>query len=225
MKASNLHEWLVTPSQAISIQRELAGRLSTKGDLRDVRLIAGIDISVPKSANFARGAAVILSYPELELIESQIVERDLDFPYVPGLLSFREAPVILDVCEKLTNTPDLILVDGQGIAHPRRFGLASHLGLLWDKPTIGCAKSRLCGEHEAVGTERGDSAKLVDREETIGTVLRTRNNVKPLYISAGHRVNLESAVQWVLDCGRGYRLPEPSRLAHQAAGGQLKTEK
>ena len=224
MKASNLHDWLVTPSQATSIQQGLAGRLLTKGDLGDVRLVAGVDISVPKSANIARGAVVVMSYPELELLETRTVEREIDFPYIPGLLSFREAPVILDVCAKLTNIPDLILVDGQGMAHPRRLGLASHLGLLWDKPTIGCAKSRLCGEHGSVGTDRGDSAKLIDGEETIGTVLRTRSNVKPLYISAGHRISLEAAVQLVLNCGRGYRLPEPTRLAHQAAGGQLKTE-
>jgi deoxyribonuclease V len=164
---------------------------------------------------------VVLSYPELELVESRIVEREVAFPYVPGLLSFREAPIILAACEKLVNSPDLILVDGQGLAHPRRLGLASHLGLLWDRPTIGCAKSRLCGEHGPIGAGRGEHTELVDGEEVIGAVLRTRMNVKPLYISIGHKINLEAAMQWVLNCGGGYRLPEPTRLAHQVAGGKI----
>jgi deoxyribonuclease V len=138
---------------------------------------------------------------------------------VPGLLSFREVPIILATCEKLKNTPDLILVDGQGLAHPRRLGLASHLGLLWDKPTIGCAKSRLCGEHEPVGNKPRESSRLIDGGETIGAALRTKMNTKPIYVSIGHRTSLEAAIQWVLDCCQGYRLPEPTRLAHLVAGG------
>jgi len=224
VKAANLHEWQVTPTQAIAIQKELSGRVFRKGKPDDVRFVAGADISVPRIGKVARGAIVVLSYPELELVEVQITEQEIDFPYIPGLLSFREAPVILSACEKLSTTPDLVLVDGQGIAHPRRLGIASHLGVLWNKPTIGCAKSRLCGEYDPVGTERGDSAKLVDGKETIGAVVRTRTNVNPLFISIGHKINLKTAVQWVLNCGYGYRLPEPTRLAHQAAGGQLKAE-
>lgn len=224
MKAANIHEWQVTPTRAISIQKELSERVSSERTLDDVHFIAGVDISVPRAGKIARGAVVVLSYPELKLVESRIAEQEIDFPYVPGLLSFREAPVILSACEKLTTDPDLILVDGQGIAHPRRLGIASHLGLLWDKPTIGCAKSRLYGEHAPVGTERGDSVKLVDGKETIGAVLRTRTNVKPLFISTGHKTNLKTAIHWVLNCNGGYRLPEPTRLAHQAAGGQLETE-
>ena len=138
----------------------------------------------------------------------------------PIFLGFREAPIILDACAKLINIPDLILVDGQGLAHPRRLGLACHLGLLWDRPTIGCAKSRLCGEHGPIGIGRGEHTELVGGQEVIGAVLRTRTNVKPLYISSGHKVNLEAAIQWVLNCGGGYRLPEPTRLAHQVAGGK-----
>lgn len=225
MKAANLHEWRVTPTRAIAIQQELSSRILREGELGHVRFVAGVDISVPRTGKIARGAIVVLSYPGPELIEIQIAEQEIDFPYIPGLLSFREAPVILSACEKLSTTPDLVLVDGQGIAHPRRLGIASHLGLLWDKPTIGCAKSRLCGKHAPVGTERGDSAKLVDGKETIGAVLRTRTNIKPLFISTGHKISLETAVQWVLNCSSGYRLPEPTRLAHQAAGGQLKAEK
>ena len=221
MKAQKLHDWQVTAAQAISIQRKLARLVVKEGEPRQVRLVAGVDISVSNRRELARGAAVVLRYPSLELVESQVVEREVGFPYVPGLLSFREAPIILGVCEKLINIPDLILVDGQGLAHPRRLGLASHLGLLWDRPTIGCAKSRLCGKHGPVGAGRGEHTELVDGAEVIGAVLRTRMNVKPLYISIGHRINLEAAIQWVLNCGGGYRLPEPTRLAHQVAGGKI----
>lgn len=225
MEISQLHDWQVNPSQAVAIQQELANFVSREDSINDVRFVAGVDISILRFQNVARGAMVVLDYPELEPVEIQIAERNIEFPYVPGLLSFREAPVILDVCQKLSNTPDIVFVDGQGIAHPRRLGLASHLGILLDIPTIGCAKSRLCGGHKTIGTERGDSAKLVDNDEIVGAVLRTKTNVKPLFISIGHRISLESAVYWVLECGRGYRLPEPTRLAHQAAGGQLKAEK
>lgn len=164
---------------------------------------------------------VVLSYPELEIAEVQTVEDSIDFPYVPGLLSFREAPLTLAACGQLSVTPDLILVDGQGIAHPRRLGLASHLGLFLDTPTIGCAKSRLCGSHFEPADEPGSHAELVDNDEVIGAVLRTKAKVKPIYVSIGHRVDLESAIYWVTECCRGYRLPEPTRLAHLAAGGNL----
>ena len=186
-----------------------------------MKRVAGVDISVDRKGNIARGAVVILSYPQLEPLESQVAERPIEYPYVPGLLTFREAPVILQACEQLSHNPDLILVDGQGIAHPRRLGLAAHLGILLDCPTIGCAKSRLCGEHLTVGTELGDYVELLDGDEVIGAVLRTRTNVKPLYVSIGHRIDLASAIQWVINCSKGYRLPEPTRLAHQVAGGKI----
>jgi len=143
-------------------------------------------------------------------------------PYIPGLLSFRESPLILAACQRLTVTPDLILVDGQGIAHPRRIGLASHLGLFLDTPTIGCAKSLLCGSHETLPEKPGSYAELVDTGETIGAALRTRLGVKPVYVSIGHKVDLRTALHWAMECCRGYRLPEPTRLAHLAAGGKLK---
>lgn len=222
MKAQPLHPWHIPPNEAIRIQLELAGRVLKEGIEGPVRYIAGTDISVSRATGIARAAVVLLSYPDLRVIEIQSAEQQADFPYVPGLLSFREAPVIIEACEKLVHTPDLIFVDGQGMAHPRRFGIASHLGLLWDKPTIGCAKSRLCGQHPPVGSEAGAFAELVDEGETIGAVVRTRSNVKPLYVSVGHRITLEVAVRWVLNCCRGYRLPEPTRLAHLAAGGMLK---
>ena len=170
----------------------------------------------------ATGAAVVLEYPGFAVVETKVVRDRLDFPYIPGLLSFRESPIILAACEELSITPDLILVDGQGVAHPRRFGLASHLGLFLDVPTIGCAKSRLCGRHEVPEVERGSYAELVDGDETIGVALRTKLGTNPIYVSVGHKIDLETAIYWVLECGRGYRLPEPTRLAHLAAGGNLK---
>jgi len=215
----------MTPDQAIKLQRELASMVSRRGELETVRLIAGVDISAPDAAGLARAAVVVLSYPELALVERKVITKKVTFPYVPGLLSFRESPLIIAACEELEAIPDLILVDGQGIAHPRRLGLASHLGLLWDKPTIGCAKSRLCGQHKAVPSEPGSYAEITDNGEVIGAVLRTRANVAPLYISIGHKVDLETAVSWVLRCCRGQRLPEPTRLAHVAASGHLEAPK
>ena len=167
---------------------------------------------------------VVLRYPELVLAESKTAREQLDFPYIPGLLSFRESPLILAACERLSVSPDLVLVDGQGIAHPRHLGLASHLGLLWDKPTIGCAKSLLCGWHQPVGPEPGSYAELIDDNEVIGAALRTKEGSAPLYISIGHKIDLATALQWVLNCCRGYRLPEPTRLAHLAAAGKLKED-
>ena len=167
---------------------------------------------------------MVLNYPELRLVETKVVRGKVDFPYVPGLLSFREAPLTLAACEGLALIPDLVLVDGQGIAHPRRFGFASHLGLFLDTPTIGCAKSRLCGRHEEPAEEPGSYAEVVDGGETIGVALRTKAGSKPLYVSIGHKVDLEAAIYWVLECCRGYRLPEPCRLAHLAAVGSLEPE-
>lgn len=221
MRAESLHSWQIAPQEAIRIQRKLARRVLQEGFGGPVRYIAGTDISVSRETGIARAAIVVLSYPDLRSVEVQFAERPADFPYVPGLLSFREAPAIIEAGERLAHTPDLILVDGQGLAHPRRFGIASHLGLLWDKPTIGCAKSRLCGQHSAVGSEAGAMAELVEQGETIGAAVRTRDSVKPLYVSVGHRITLDAAVQWVLNCCRGHRLPEPTRLAHLAAGRML----
>jgi deoxyribonuclease V len=183
-------------------------------------LIAGVDISVSREQGVARGAVVVLNYPELRLVETRVVNGRVDFPYVPGLLSFREAPLTLAVCQELGVIPDLVLVDGQGIAHPRRFGLASHLGLFLDVPTIGCAKSRLCGHHQEPGDNPGSYTEVIDKDETIGAALRTKAGTKPLYVSIGHRVDLENAIYWVMKCCRGYRLPEPCRLAHLASIGE-----
>ncbi len=225
VKVGSLHGWRVSTSQAAEIQLRLASQVRRSNEVVTPRFIAGVDISVDRTQGMGRGAVVVLSYPELEIAEVQTVEDSIGFPYVPGLLTFREAPLTLAACEKLTITPDLILVDGQGIAHPRRLGLASHLGLFLDTPTIGCAKSRLCGRHGTLAEEPSSYAELTDNEEVIGAVLRTKARVKPVYVSIGHRVDLESAIYWTLQCCRGYRLPEPTRLAHLAAGGNLNPQK
>jgi len=224
VKVERLHSWQVSPAEAMDIQRRLARQVSRSSQVTTPCLIAGVDISAANVRGVATGAVVVLEYPELRLVETQVAQGRPSFPYVPGLLSFRESPLTLAACEKLSITPDLILVDGQGIAHPRRLGLASHLGLLLNTPTIGCAKSLLCGQHEEPGIDVGSYTEVMDSGETIGAALRTRPGLKPVYVSIGHKVDLEAAIYWVLECCRGYRLPEPTRLAHLAAGGNLKPE-
>lgn len=186
------------------------------GGLRTLRTVAGCDVSVRE--NRLWGAVLLFSFPDLRPMERAWAVREAEFPYVPGFLSFREIPVLLDAFAQLRRTPDVVLCDGQGIAHPRRLGLASHLGLLLDLPTIGCAKSRLVGRHEDPGDEVGDRTPLLDGRETIGAVVRTRARTKPLYVSIGHRVRLTDAVRLVLACGRGRRLPEPTRQADRTVG-------
>jgi deoxyribonuclease V len=220
MKIIRRHDWRMTTAQAIEIQTILAAEVSHTGNIANPRFIAGVDVSVDRWTKTGTAAVVVLSYPEMVVVEKQVLTSEIEFPYVPGLLSFREAPLILAACERLAATPDLFIVDGQGIAHPRRMGLAAHLGLFLDTPTVGCAKSRLCGRHEEPAEKAGSYAELLDKGETIGVVLRTRTGVKPVYVSTGHRIDLPAAVHWVLACCRGYRLPEPTRLAHQAAGKQ-----
>ena len=225
VKVEILHSWQVSTAQALDIQLKLASQVSQSNEVATPRFIAGVDISVNRAQGMATGAAVVLGYPELRLVEVKIASAKLDFPYVPGLLSFREAPLTLAACQRLTLTPDLILVDGQGIAHPRRMGLASHLGLFLNTPTIGCAKSLLCGQHEEPGDKLGSYTEVVDVGETIGAALRTKLGTKPIYVSIGHKVDLQAAIYWVLECCRGYRLPEPTRLAHLAAGRNLGRER
>ncbi len=218
-RINELHSWQLTAKQAERLQRELAPRVCRENKLSSPRFIAGADISAPDRSGTARAAVVILNYPELEIVEVKTAEGTPYFPYIPGLLSFRESPLILAAWQRLSVVPDLLLVDGQGTAHPRRFGIASHLGLLLDIPTIGCAKSRLCGTHKTVPREAGSFAELIDNEEVIGVALCTKTGTAPVYISIGHKVDLPSAIEWTMKCCRGYRLPEPSRLAHLAASG------
>ena len=222
---NTIYEWNLTFSEAVELQKKLALRVSHANGVHDPSSIAGVDISVKRDRKTAIAGAVLLEYPSLEPVECQTAEGEMSFPYIPGLLSFREIPLTMAAVEKLSVTPDLIIVDGQGIAHPRRFGLASHLGLLLDIPTIGCAKSRLCGRYTEPDIEPGGYSLLTDKDETIGAVLRTKRGVKPVFVSVGHRVDLTGAIHWILNCCHGYRLPEPSRLAHLTAGGNPVLEK
>ena len=224
VKIQHIHDWQISIGQAREIQQELSSRISRKNEVINPSFIVGVDISAPDSSGIARAAVVVLNYPELEIIEVKITEGKLSFPYIPGFLSFRETPLVLAACQKLSSSPDLVMVDGQGVAHPRRFGLASHVGLLLDTPTIGCAKSRLCGRHKPLGAEAGSYANLTDNDEIIGAALRTKVKVNPVYVSIGHKTDLPTAMYYVMECCNGYRLPEPSRLAHLAAGGKSLTK-
>jgi deoxyribonuclease V len=208
-----LHSWDITPKQAVALQRELAGRIIVEPLTRPVRTVAGTDCAMLPGGRIV-AAAVLCDARTLEVIASRHVVQPCTFPYVPGLLSFREAPAVIAAVESLPQRPDLLLCDGQGQAHPRRVGLASHVGLWLDCPTVGVAKSRLCGEHRPVGPNRGNRARLMDHGELVGYVLRTRDRVAPLYISVGHRVTLEQAVRWTLRCACRYRQSEPNRQAH-----------
>ncbi len=212
-------EWPATTKEAIALQRELAGQVVREDDFGKIEHVAGVDVGFEERGRITRAAVAVLNFPALTLACHAVVRRPTTFPYVPGLLSFREAPALLDAFEKLEQLPDLILCDGQGIAHPRRFGIACHLGLLLDRPTIGVAKSRLTGTFEEPPRCRGGWTPLTDGEETLGAVLRTRTGVKPLFISTGHRVGLASAIDWTLACTTRYRLPETTRWAHRLASG------
>ena len=215
-----LHAWTLTPKEAMRVQASLSARLVRTWDARDVLTIGGVDVSVKEGVS--RAAIVVLSYPALAPLASVTAETPTPFPYVPGLLTFREGPVILEAWSKLTQRPDLVLFDGQGIAHPRHMGIAAHMGLWLGIPTIGCAKSRLYGYHEDPGPGKGNATDLHDERDTarvIGSVLRTRTNVKPLFISPGHMIDVERAVGFTLACCDRYRLPEPTRWAHRIAGG------
>jgi deoxyribonuclease V len=219
MDIPELEAWPSNVPEALALQLKLASQVVRRSRLDEVRLIAGVDVSAP-TRGLVRGAVVIMRYPELDAVEQAIAEGAPRFPYIPGLLSFRESPVLLAAFARIQRVPDLILVDGQGLAHPRRCGIASHLGLILGVPTIGCAKSRLIGDHGSLGDNAGDYTELLDGGEVIGVALRTRPRSNPLYISIGHLVDLEAALHWTLACCRGYRLPEPTRLAHIAASGR-----
>lgn len=223
MKYPSLHSWDVDTKEAIEIQKRLASRVSVEDELvGPTRYVAGVDISPPDANGNAVGAAVVLELPELQVVEVSVYRGKPGFPYVPGLLSFREAPLILGALEQLATTPDVVLVDGQGLAHPRRFGLACHLGFLTDTPTIGCAKSILKGRPEGnLAASAGAHVPLVDKNEIVGAAVRTRESVNPIYVSIGHKVSLEIAIKLTLACCKGYRMPEPTRLAHLAAAGRI----
>jgi len=214
MKIKPLHSWDVTPTQAVALQRELAGRVETCLLLPPCLLVAGADVSYNRFSPTCYAAVVVLRTTDWTVVETQGAVRDTPFPYIPGLFAFREAPVLLEAFAKLKNIPDAVILDGQGRAHPRRLGLASHTGLWLDLPCVGCAKSLLTGTYKEPGTRAGSRTRLVDRGEVVGSVVRTRDNVKPVFVSVGHKIDLPSAVRLVLRSCRGYRLPEPTRQAH-----------
>jgi deoxyribonuclease V len=215
-----MHPWDLSPTEAIALQRELASDVECVDRLPEkITRVAGVDVGFEDGGRIARAAVAVLSFPDLAPMERSIARLDTAFPYIPGLLSFRELPAVLEALAHLSEPPDVILCDGQGRAHPRRFGIACHLGLLLDLPTLGVGKTRLIGEHEEPGPERGDWTALLDKGEIIGATLRTRPGVKPLYISGGHRVGLECAVRLTLACLTRYRLPETTRAAHRLASG------
>ena len=220
-----LHAWDVTPGEAIAIQKRLAPNVARDDQLGEVRTVGGVDVGFESNNTVTRAAVAALRFPQLEVVEQAVVRLPTSFPYIPGLLSFREGPAILAALESLERLPDLLLFDGQGIAHPRRLGIASHIGLLADIPSIGVAKSRLAGRaREELANEKGAWAPLwhkgpSGKEEIIGAELRTRVNMKPVFVSTGHRVSLETAIRFVLACTTRYKLPETTRHAHRLASG------
>jgi deoxyribonuclease V len=208
------HSWRLTPKEAVQLQRQLAQQVDVRRKLRRCKLVAAADASYSRFSSTCYVGVVVTRLSDMEIVEQRSAVRSMVFPYIPGLLSFREGPPILDVLKRIRSDVDVLLIDGQGIAHPRRLGIASHVGLCLDCPTIGCAKSVLVGTYDALGVQRGSSAALVDRGEVIGSVLRTRDKTKPVFVSVGHGISLESATHIVLECCNGCRLPEPARQAH-----------
>jgi len=214
MEIPSLHSWDLTPTAAVALQKELAGRIDTRSPLAGCELVAGADVSYNRFSPVFYAAVVVVRVSDGAIVETQSAVRESPFPYVPGLLSFREGPVLLEVFAKLKTRPDAVMFDAAGYAHPRRFGLACHLGLCLDIPSLGCAKSILVGKARSPGKKPGALASLKDGKEVIGCAVRTKHGIKPVYVSVGHKIDLASAVRLTLECCRGYRLPEPTRQAH-----------
>ena len=215
------HDWNVTPKEAVVIQREMAARVKTEKPSKSIRYVAGVDAAFPNEETCLAGV-VVWDLKEKRVVEQVTAVQPATFPYIPGFLSFREAPTILAALAKLQSEPDLVMCDGQGIAHPRKLGIASHVGVIIDRPTMGCAKSILVGRHDELGILRGSQTPLMYKHEIIGMVVRTRDNVKPVCVSPGHKMDLESSVKLVLDCFDGYRLPEPTQLADRLVADERK---
>ena len=214
MKIHPLHSWNLTTTEAIALQRELAERVDTRSPLTQCDLVAGADVSYDRFSNLFYAGVVVLRMEDLSIVEKQGAVSEVTFPYVPGLLSFRETPVLLEVFAKIQSEPDAVILDGHGFSHPRRFGYACHVGLCLDRPSIGCAKSRLIGTYKEPGRRVGSVAPLKTGEEVIAQIVRTKTAVRPVFVSVGHKIDLRSAVELVLATCRGYRLPEPTRQAH-----------
>lgn len=219
MQYNNLHSWRVTTDEARQLQEKLRNQVIKKDQFAEIRTIAGVDLGIKNNISLA--SVVVLNYPNLQIVDGVVAESRVKFPYIPGYLSFREIPPLLVAFARLKTEPDLIIVDGQGVAHPRRFGLACHLGLILDKPTIGCAKSRLCGKYIEPNTEKGSYTHIFDKDEIIGVALRTRTNVNVVYVSIGHQISLDTARMITMACCPKYRLPETTRYAHKAAAGKI----
>lgn len=217
MDFKELHDWNVKPGEAIAIQQKIRKQVRIESFTKKVRLIAGADISYNRYSPVSYAAFVVLDAKTLEVVAEATAESRMDFPYIPGLLSFREVPSLLEAWQKLEVTPDVIVFDGQGIAHPRRLGIASHMGVVLDRPSIGCGKTLLCGHYEDLGEKAGSTSPLIDRGEQVGEALRTKNRTNPVFVSPGHRMDIESATRIILGCLGGYRIPEPTRQAHLLA--------
>jgi len=220
-----LHDWDVTPREAVELQKSLRERVVIAPLKRPVETIAGTDISFNKFSTTMYAGIVVLRLPSLEVVEEVGVVSETRFPYVPGLLSFRETPSVLEAWAKLKTEPDAVMFDGQGLAHPRRVGIACHVGLMIERPTLGCAKSVLVGKYEEPPTERGSWSPLVDKGETVGAALRTKDRVQPIFVSPGHLIDLKDAINLTLACDGGYRQPEPTRLAHHLVNALRRGER
>jgi len=210
----HLHSWNVSPKEAVAIQQLLRSKIVFRKLDKPATYVAGCDISFDTESDVVYAGVVVLKMPDLTEVTHGTAITKVTFPYIPGLLSFRESPAVLEAWEKLQTMPDVLMVDGQGYAHPRRFGIASHLGLLLDIPTIGCAKSLLIGRYEEPPSTAGSYTELIDHEEVVGAALRTCDDVSPVFVSVGHRVTLDDAIQLVMQTSKGYRIPEPTRQAH-----------
>jgi len=205
--------WNISIAQARRLQSKLAGRVVRQNKFGKISRVAGADVAFSDDGKKAIAAIVLMDFPSLDILETVHAEAPLIFPYVPGLLTFREGRVLEKAFQKLSQKPHLIFFDGQGLAHPRRIGIASHLGLIWNIPSVGCAKSRLCGIEIAPGPRRGQWSPLKDKGELVGAVLRTRDRVRPMYVSVGHRIDLPTAIKMTLACHDGTRIPKPTREA------------
>jgi len=217
--------WPKDPAEAIALQQEMRSRIELKNGFKEIKYICGVDCSYDLRTNISRAVLCVFSYPELELVESVMAHLPTDFPYVPGLLSFREIPVILEAFKVLQTTPDVLMVDGMGIAHPRRMGIASHLGLYLDIPSIGVGKSLLCGKYEMPGSHKGDRSDLIYKSEKIGVVLRSKDNTNVLFISPGHKIDFDTSIKLVMDCLVKYRLPDPTHVADRLSKIRPKASK
>ncbi|MFA6449269.1 MAG: endonuclease V [bacterium] len=226
MKINELHGWDVTPKEAVDLQRSLASRVTERepAGFRP-KLVAAADISYERFSSYFHASVVAMTLPEFEIVEIQGAEGEVKFPYVPGLLSFRELPMIGEAFRKMKSRPDAVIIDGHGRAHPRRFGVACHAGIMLGLPTVGCAKSLLVGESAGLGATRGSSANIIHNGEVVGCALRTRDGVKPVYVSVGHMIGLTAACRLILGASRNARLPEPVRAAHIEANEMRKRKR